>query len=205
MCVCMRLYRRYPKAHFLLAPQVLARPCWPKLLPVKLAFLSTPCLVLTLWKCLSESFRGFFDPVTSCLHIYLINNDIQGPSRVRDLFAQARANSPCILFIDEIDAVGRKRGRGGVGGGHDERENTLNQLLVEMDGFNPSTGIVVFAGTNRPDILDRALLRPGRFDRQIVVDLPDLKGREAIFLVLCICVCVSLCRCVYLIDHLRFI
>merc|ERR1719287_120861 len=104
-----------------------------------------------------------------------------GPSRVRDLFKEARANAPCIIFIDEIDAVGRKRGRGGFGGGNDERENTLNQMLVEMDGFNPSSGVVVLAGTNRVDILDKALTRPGRFDRQIVVDKPDIKGRKAIF------------------------
>mmetsp|Transcript_20307 Transcript_20307/g.44042 ORF Transcript_20307/g.44042 Transcript_20307/m.44042 type:complete len:829 (+) Transcript_20307:168-2654(+) len=106
-----------------------------------------------------------------------------GPSRVRDLFAQARANAPCLVFIDEIDAVGRARGRGGFNGGNDERENTLNQLLIELDGFNPSTGIVVLAGTNRPDILDPALLRPGRFDRQVVVDKPDIKGRAEIFAV----------------------
>jgi AFG3 family protein len=105
-----------------------------------------------------------------------------GPSRVRDLFKEARANAPCIIFIDEIDAVGRQRGRGGFsGGGNDERENTLNQLLVEMDGFSPTTGIVVLAGTNRVDILDQALTRPGRFDRQIVVDKPDLQGRKEIF------------------------
>eukprot|EP00980_Cylindrotheca_fusiformis_P004534 scaffold961_cov122-Cylindrotheca_fusiformis.AAC.42 len=103
-----------------------------------------------------------------------------GPSRVRDLFKEARENSPCIVFIDEIDAVGRQRGRGGMGG-NDERENTLNQLLVEMDGFNPSEGVVVLAGTNRVDILDQALTRPGRFDRQITVDKPDLKGRKDIF------------------------
>jgi AFG3 family protein len=105
-----------------------------------------------------------------------------GPSRVRDLFKEARANAPCIIFIDEIDAVGRQRGRGGFsGGGNDERENTLNQLLVEMDGFLPTTNIVVLAGTNRVDILDQALTRPGRFDRQIAVDRPDLKGRKEIF------------------------
>ncbi|GKY93001.1 AFG3-like protein 2 [Mayamaea pseudoterrestris] len=103
-----------------------------------------------------------------------------GPSRVRDLFREARAHAPCIIFIDEIDAVGRQRGRGGVGG-NDERENTLNQLLVEMDGFSPSTGVVVLAGTNRVDILDQALTRPGRFDRQIMVGLPDLQGRKEIF------------------------
>jgi cell division protease FtsH len=102
-----------------------------------------------------------------------------GASRVRDLFDQAKKNAPCIVFIDEIDAVGRQRGAG-VGGGHDEREQTLNQLLVEMDGFGINEGIIMLAGTNRPDILDHALLRPGRFDRQIVVDRPDMRGREAI-------------------------
>ncbi|GFH48126.1 hypothetical protein CTEN210_04602 [Chaetoceros tenuissimus] len=106
-----------------------------------------------------------------------------GPSRVRDLFKDARAEAPCIIFIDEIDAVGRKRGRGNMSGGNDERENTLNQLLVEMDGFNPSTGVVVLAGTNRVDILDDALTRPGRFDRQVQVDRPDLQGRKEIFMV----------------------
>jgi AFG3 family protein len=100
-----------------------------------------------------------------------------GPARVRDLFSQARKNAPCIIFIDEIDAVGRKRGRQGGFGGHDERENTLNQLLVEMDGFTSSTNVVVLAGTNRPDVLDPALLRPGRFDRQIYLPPPDIKGR----------------------------
>ncbi len=103
-----------------------------------------------------------------------------GASRVRDLFEQAKKNSPCIIFIDEIDAVGRKRGAG-LGGGHDEREQTLNQLLVEMDGFADNTGIIILAATNRPDILDPALLRPGRFDRQVVIGIPDIKGREAIF------------------------
>lgn len=102
-----------------------------------------------------------------------------GASRVRDLFEQAKKNSPCIVFIDEIDAVGRQRGAG-LGGGHDEREQTLNQLLVEMDGFNGNEGIIIIAATNRPDILDPALLRPGRFDRQVVVDVPDVKGREEI-------------------------
>ncbi|MGI6362781.1 MAG: ATP-dependent zinc metalloprotease FtsH [Bacillota bacterium] len=102
-----------------------------------------------------------------------------GASRVRDLFEQAKRHSPCIVFIDEIDAVGRQRGAG-LGGGHDEREQTLNQLLVEMDGFGPNEGIIIVAATNRPDILDPALLRPGRFDRQIMVDLPDVKGREEI-------------------------
>lgn len=103
-----------------------------------------------------------------------------GASRVRDLFEQAKKNAPCIIFIDEIDAVGRKRGAG-IGGGHDEREQTLNQLLVEMDGFGENTGIIILAATNRPDILDPALLRPGRFDRQVVIGIPDIKGREAIF------------------------
>jgi cell division protease FtsH len=102
-----------------------------------------------------------------------------GASRVRDMFEQAQKNSPCIVFIDEIDAVGRHRGAG-MGGGHDEREQTLNQLLVEMDGFDANEGVIVIAATNRPDVLDPALLRPGRFDRQVVVDLPDLRGREQI-------------------------
>ncbi|MDD4321293.1 MAG: ATP-dependent zinc metalloprotease FtsH [Acidaminococcaceae bacterium] len=102
-----------------------------------------------------------------------------GASRVRDLFEQAKKNAPCIVFIDEIDAVGRQRGAG-LGGGHDEREQTLNQLLVEMDGFGANEGIIMIAATNRPDILDPALLRPGRFDRQIVVDRPDIKGRQEI-------------------------
>ncbi|MBI3726508.1 ATP-dependent zinc metalloprotease FtsH [bacterium] len=105
-----------------------------------------------------------------------------GASRVRDLFEKAKENSPCILFLDEVDAVGRRRGSG-LGGGHDEREQTLNQILVEMDGFDTDKGIIVVAATNRPDILDPALLRPGRFDRQIVLDLPDVKGREQILLV----------------------
>ena len=103
-----------------------------------------------------------------------------GAARVRDLFEQAKANAPCIVFIDELDALGKARGVGGVMGGHDEREQTLNQLLVEMDGFDPRTGVIIMAATNRPEILDPALLRPGRFDRQVVVDRPDKVGREAI-------------------------
>lgn len=104
-----------------------------------------------------------------------------GASRVRDLFKQAREKAPCIVFIDEIDAIGRARGRGAIQGGNDERENTLNQLLVEMDGFSTDKGVILMAATNRPDILDQALMRPGRFDRQIGIDRPDLTGREAIF------------------------
>ena len=104
-----------------------------------------------------------------------------GASRVRDLFKQAREKAPCIVFIDEIDAIGRARGRNSFQGGNDERENTLNQLLVEMDGFSTDKGVILMAATNRPDVLDTALLRPGRFDRQIGIDRPDLKGREAIF------------------------
>ena len=103
-----------------------------------------------------------------------------GAARVRDLFEQAKSNAPCIVFIDELDALGKARGAGGVMGGHDEREQTLNQLLVEMDGFDPRRGVIIMAATNRPEILDSALLRPGRFDRQVVVDRPDVNGREAI-------------------------
>src|SRR5678815_3352060 len=102
-----------------------------------------------------------------------------GASRVRDLFEQGKKHAPCIIFIDEIDAVGRLRGAG-LGGGHDEREQTLNQLLVEMDGFDTTEGVILIAATNRPDVLDPALLRPGRFDRQIVVNRPDLRGRTEI-------------------------
>jgi len=102
-----------------------------------------------------------------------------GASRVRDLFEQGKKNAPCIIFIDEIDAVGRHRGAG-LGGGHDEREQTLNQLLVEMDGFDKNEGVIIVAATNRPDVLDPALLRPGRFDRQVVVPVPDVKGRQQI-------------------------
>lgn len=106
-----------------------------------------------------------------------------GPSRVRDLFANARKNTPCIIFIDEIDAIGKSRGKGNFGGGNDERESTLNQILTEMDGFNTSEQVVVLAGTNRPDVLDKALLRPGRFDRHIAIDAPTISGRKQIFLV----------------------
>jgi SpoVK/Ycf46/Vps4 family AAA+-type ATPase len=149
--------------------------------------------------CLKQIYTSMFDLWKLCQHIqeshiyFIVDLSFLfpflviemfvgvGPSRVRDLFKEARANTPCIIFIDEIDAVGRQRGRGGFSGGNDERENTLNQLLVEMDGFSPTTGVVVLAGTNRPDILDQALTRPGRFDRQITVDLPDLQGRKEIF------------------------
>ena len=102
-----------------------------------------------------------------------------GASRVRDMFEQGKKNAPCIIFIDEIDAVGRHRGAG-LGGGHDEREQTLNQLLVEMDGFEANEGVILIAATNRPDVLDPALLRPGRFDRQVVVPQPGHRGREQI-------------------------
>ncbi|WP_457915075.1 AAA family ATPase [Candidatus Minimicrobia naudis] len=102
-----------------------------------------------------------------------------GASRVRDLFSKAKKNAPCIIFIDEIDAVGRKRGSG-MGGGHDEREQTLNQILVEMDGFDGETNVIVLAATNRADVLDPALLRPGRFDRRVTITLPERKDREAI-------------------------
>ena len=102
-----------------------------------------------------------------------------GASRVRDMFEQGKKNAPCLIFIDEIDAVGRHRGHG-MGGGHDEREQTLNALLVEMDGFDTQEGIIIIAATNRPDVLDPALLRPGRFDRQVTVSLPDVKGRAEI-------------------------
>jgi cell division protease FtsH len=105
-----------------------------------------------------------------------------GASRVRDLFVQGKKNAPCIIFMDEIDAVGRHRGAG-LGGGHDEREQTLNQLLVEMDGFESNEGVILISATNRPDVLDPALLRPGRFDRQVVVPVPDIKGREGILMV----------------------
>ncbi|WP_144137951.1 AAA family ATPase, partial [Paraburkholderia sp. BCC1884] len=102
-----------------------------------------------------------------------------GAARVRDMFEQAKKHAPCIVFIDEIDAVGRHRGAG-MGGGNDEREQTLNQMLVEMDGFEANSGVIVIAATNRSDVLDKALLRPGRFDRQVYVGLPDIRGREQI-------------------------
>lgn len=106
-----------------------------------------------------------------------------GAARVRDLFKTARENAPSIVFIDEIDAIGKARQKGNFSGANDERENTLNQMLVEMDGFTPADHVVVLAGTNRPDILDKALLRPGRFDRHINIDKPELEGRKAIFAV----------------------
>ena len=105
-----------------------------------------------------------------------------GAARVRDMFKQAKMNAPCLIFIDEIDAVGRQRGAG-LGGGHDEREQTLNQLLTEMDGFGANEGIIIIAATNRPDVLDPALLRPGRFDRQVTVSLPDKQARKEILAV----------------------
>ena len=129
---------------------------------MKLAFRSSPCPVLSLSKC--------------SLGV--------GASRVRDLFKKAKENSPCLIFIDEIDAVGRQRGAG-IGGGNDEREQTLNQLLTEMDGFEGNSGIIIIAATNRPDVLDSALMRPGRFDRQVTVDAPDIKGRLSILEVHC--------------------
>ena len=104
-----------------------------------------------------------------------------GASRVRDMFKEAKRNAPCLIFIDEIDAVGRQRGSG-IGGGHDEREQTLNQLLTEMDGFGANEGIIIIAATNRPDVLDPALLRPGRFDRQVTVNLPDVRGQLKVLL-----------------------
>ena len=149
---------RIPKGVLLVgALQVQVKHCWPEQLREKRVYRSSPCQVLTLLKCLLVLVR----------------------SRVRDLFDQAKKNSPCIIFIDEIDAVGRQRGAG-LGGGHDEREQTLNQLLVEMDGFGANEGIIMIAATNRPDILALLWMRPGRFDRQVMVGYPDVKGREAI-------------------------
>ena len=133
------------------------RPCWPRPWPARPA--------IPFYSISGSDFVEMFVGV--------------GASRVRDLFKQAKENAPAIIFVDEIDAVGRQRGAG-VGGGNDEREQTLNQLLVEMDGFDPNANIIVIAATNRPDVLDPALLRPGRFDRQIPVEPPDFAGRTAI-------------------------
>ncbi len=152
-----RLGGRIPVVYFWWAGLVLERLCWPKRYRVRQECLSSRSVA----QILVEMFVGV------------------GAARVRDLFEQAKKNSPCITFIDEIDAVGRHRGTG-LGGGHDEREQTLNQLLVEMDGFEPNEAVIIVAATNRPDILDPALLRPGRFDRQVTVDLPDVKGRMEI-------------------------
>ncbi|XP_017409288.1 ATP-dependent zinc metalloprotease FTSH 2, chloroplastic isoform X3 [Vigna angularis] len=145
------------KEFFLLVLQELGRPCWSRLLVVKLVF--------HFFSISSSEFVEMFVDV--------------GASRVRDLFMKAKENAPCIVFVDEIDAVGRQRGTG-IGGGNDEREQTLNQLLTEMDGFKGNTGIIVIAATNRADILDSALLRPGWFDRQVTVDVPDIRGRTEI-------------------------
>jgi cell division protease FtsH len=139
------------------APRAPARRCWPRALPAK------P-------RCRFFSISGS-DFVEMFVGV--------GAARVRDMFDNAKKNAPCIIFIDEIDAVGRQRGAG-LGGGNDEREQTLNQMLVEMDGFETNLGVIVVAATNRPDILDAALLRPGRFDRQVYVTLPDIRGREQI-------------------------
>ena len=147
----------FPRASCWWALRAPARPCWPGLWPGR-----PGCQFLSI------SGSDFVE-----LYVGV------GASRVRDLFDQAKKNAPAIIFIDEIDAVGRQRGTG-LGGGHDEREQTLNQLLVEMDGFASNEGVIVLAATNRADILDPALLRPGRFDRQIYVGLPDIKGREEI-------------------------
>ena len=146
-----------PKAFFWSDLQVPARPSSPAQSPAKPTSRSFPSRVRTLLKCSSASVQA----------------------RVRDLFEQGKKNAPCIIFIDEIDAVGRHRGAG-LGGGHDEREQTLNQLLVEMDGFEANDGVILIAATNRPDVLDPALLRPGRFDRRVIVDRPDIKGREEV-------------------------
>ena len=147
----------FPRACCWWALPALVRPCWPGLWPARPG-------------CPSSSISGS-DFVEMFVGV--------GASRVRDLFDKAKKNHPCIIFIDEIDAVGRQRGAG-LGGGHDEREQTLNQLLVEMDGFGANEGVIMIAATNRPDILDPALMRPGRFDRQVMVGYPDIKGREEI-------------------------
>ena len=152
-----RSARGSPRACCSSGPRAPARRCSPARSPARPACRSSRSPARTSSRCSSASAR----------------------SRVRDLFEQAKQNSPCIIFMDEIDAVGRHRGAG-MGGGHDEREQTLNQLLVEMDGFTMTDNIILIAATNRPDILDPALLRPGRFDRQIVVDRPDRKGRAKI-------------------------
>ena len=152
----LELGARIPRACCWWARRAPARPCWPRPWPARRGFTSSPSPAPTLW-----------------------SSTWAWASRVRDLFDQAKKNAPAIVFIDEIDAVGRQRGAG-LGGGHDEREQTLNQLLVEMDGFGNNEGVVVMAATNRQDILDPALLRPGRFDRQVYVGHPDIKGREAI-------------------------
>ena len=149
---------RFPKVHYWLVLRVQVKHCWQKPWPGKHRFLS-----------FSLSGSDFVEMFVGV-----------GASRVRDLFKQAREKAPCIIFIDEIDAIGRASGKN-VMMSNDERESTLNQLLVEMDGFGTDVGIIVLAATNRPDVLDTALLRPGRFDRQITIDKPDLKGREAIF------------------------
>ena len=149
---------RFPKVHYLSALPEPVKHFWQKPWPVKPRFLSS-----------SMSGSDFVEMFVGV-----------GASRVRDLFKQAREKAPCIIFIDEIDAIGRARGKNAMMS-NDERESTLNQLLVEMDGFGGDSGIIILAATNRPDVLDTALLRPGRFDRQISIDKPDLKGREAIF------------------------
>ena len=152
-----RLGGKIPRGVLLVGPPEPARRCWRVPLPAKRMFRSSPFPARTSSRCSWVSARR----------------------RVRDMFDQAKKNAPCIIFIDEIDAVGRHRGAG-LGGGNDEREQTLNQLLVEMDGFEANEGIILIAATNRPDVLDPALLRPGRFDRQVVVPNPDINGREKI-------------------------